>query len=113
MKEKKKVPYRKVRAWIKTVDSTYTGTIFLSKDQTRISDVMNDERQFISLTDVESKDFASPKAYLAINKDLIELVEIVEPEVVDRKWDRSHDLQRSIYFQFSYPHQNCLRCRDP
>jgi hypothetical protein len=81
MKEIKKAPYRKVRAWIKTLSSTYTGTIFLSKDQTRISDVMNDERQFISLIDVESKDFASPKAYLAINKDLIELVEILEPEM--------------------------------
>ena len=79
MKEKR-VSHRKVRAWIKTLDSTYTGTIYLSKDQTRISDVMNDERQFISLTDVESKDFASPKAYLAINKDLIELVETLEPE---------------------------------
>jgi len=43
--------------------------------------VMNDERQFISLTDVESKDFASPKAYLAINKDLIELVEILDPDL--------------------------------
>lgn len=81
MKEKKKkVPYRKVRAWIKTVDSTYTGTIYLPKDHTRISDVMNDERQFISMTDVDSKDFASPKAYLAINKDLIELVEILDLE---------------------------------
>ena len=81
MKEKKRGSYRKVRAWIKTLDSTYTGTIYLSRDQTRISDVMNDERQFVSLTDVESKDFASPKAYLAINKDLIELVEILEPEL--------------------------------
>ena len=81
MKEKKKVSYRKVKAWVKTVDSTYTGTIYLPKDQTRISDVMNDERQFISMTDVESKDFASPKAYLAINKDLIELVEILDAEL--------------------------------
>ncbi len=81
MKEKKRVPYRKVKAWVKTVDSTYTGTIYLPKDQTRISDVMNDERQFISMTDVESKDFASPKAYLAINKDLIELVEILDAEL--------------------------------
>lgn len=81
MKEKK-VPSRKVRVWIRTVDSAYTGTIYLPKDQTRISDVMNDERQFISMTDVESKDFASPKAYLAINKDLIELMEILEePEM--------------------------------
>jgi len=83
MKEKKKVQYKKVRAWIKTVDSTYTGTIYLPIDHTRISDVMNDERQFISMTDVDSKDFASPKAYLAINKDLIELVEILDP---DREW---------------------------
>jgi hypothetical protein len=81
MKEKKKVQYKRVRAWIKTVDSTYTGTIYLPKEQTRISDVMNDERQFISMTDVDSKDFASPKAYLAINKDLIELVEILDPEM--------------------------------
>ncbi|MBP1724426.1 MAG: hypothetical protein H6Q44_2131 [Deltaproteobacteria bacterium] len=80
MKEKKKVQFRRVRAWIKTVDSAYTGTIYLPKDQNRVSDLMNDERQFISLTDVESKDFASPKAYLAINKDLIELVEILDFE---------------------------------
>jgi hypothetical protein len=81
MKEKKKVQYKKVRAWIKTVDSAYTGTIYLPKEETRISDVMNDERQFISMTDVDSKDFASPKAYLAINKDLIELVEILDPDM--------------------------------
>ena len=82
MKKKKdlKTEYRKVRAWIKTIDSAYTGTVYLPADQTRFSDVMNDERQFISMTDVESKDFASPKTYLAINKDLIELVEILEPD---------------------------------
>ena len=72
--------YRKVRAWVKTVDSAYTGTVYLPADDTRFSDVLNDERQFISMTDVESKDFAQPKSYLAINKDLIELVEILEPD---------------------------------
>jgi hypothetical protein len=75
-----KLEYRKIRTWIKTIDSAYTGTVYLPADQTRFSDVLNDERQFISMTDVESKDFASPKAYLAINKDLIELVEILEPD---------------------------------
>ncbi len=76
-----KVKYRKVRAWVKTVDSAYTGTIYLPMDQSRFSDVINDERQFISMTEVESKDFALPKTYLAINKDLIELVEILEPDI--------------------------------
>ncbi|NWF54222.1 MAG: hypothetical protein HXY45_05450 [Syntrophaceae bacterium] len=78
MREKKKVQFRKVRAWIKTVDSVYTGTLYLPNDRDRISDLMNDERQFISVTDVESKDFPSPKKYLAINKDLIELVEVLD-----------------------------------
>ena len=80
MKKKKDTqePYRKVRAWIKTADSAFTGTLYLPGDQTRISDLLNDERQFISMTNVESKDFASPKAYLAINKDRVELVEILE-----------------------------------
>ncbi len=81
MKEKKKVQYKKVKALIKTVNSTYTGNIYLPQEQTRISDIMNDERQFISMTDVESKDFASPKPYLALNKDLIELVEILDPDM--------------------------------
>ena len=81
MKEKKKVQYKKVKALIKTVNSTYTGNIYLPQEQTRISDVMNDERQFISMTDVESKDFASPKPYLALNKDLIEMVEILDPDM--------------------------------
>ena len=82
MKKKKDAqePYRKVRAWIKTADSAFTGTLYLPGDQTRISDLLNDERQFISITNVESKDFASPKAYLAINKDRVELVEILESD---------------------------------
>ena len=72
--------FRKVRAWIKTADSAYTGTLHLAEGRTRISDLLNDERQFISMTNVESKDFASSKAYLAVNKDRIELVEILESD---------------------------------
>jgi hypothetical protein len=82
---KKKGNFRKVRAWVKTAASAYTGTIYLPADQTRISDIMNDERQFLSMTDVESKDFSSPKPYLAINKDLIELVEILDLEPPDKE----------------------------
>lgn len=79
-KKERKPKYRKVRAWVKTTTSTYTGDIYLPPKQTRFSDVMNDKRKFISLTDVESRDFAEPKSFLAINKDLIELVEVIEPK---------------------------------
>lgn len=78
-KRKVKEKFRKVRVWVKTVDSSYTGFVYLPADRKRFSDVLNDERKFLSITDVESKDFASPKAFLTINKDLIELVEILDP----------------------------------
>jgi len=77
-KKERKPKYQKVRAWVKTASSTYTGNIYLPPNQKRFSDVMNDKRKFISMTDVESKDFAAPKSFLAINKDLIELVEVIE-----------------------------------
>jgi len=79
-KKERKPKYKKVRAWVKTANSTYTGNIYLPPNQRRFSDVMNDKRKFISMTDVESKDFAEPKSFLAINKDLIELVEVIEPK---------------------------------
>ncbi|MFH1756902.1 MAG: hypothetical protein ABH969_02535 [Pseudomonadota bacterium] len=78
-KRKVKAKFRKVRVWVKTVDSAYTGFVYLPAGRKRFSDVLNDERKFLSITDVESKDFASPKSFLTINKDLIELVEILEP----------------------------------
>jgi len=78
-KRKVKAKFRKVRVWVKTVDSAYTGFVYLPAERKRFSDVLNDERKFLSITDVESKDFASPKSFLTINKDLIELVEILEP----------------------------------
>jgi len=79
-KKERKPKYRKVKAWVKTATSTYTGNIYLPPKQGRFSDVMNDKRKFISMTDVESKDFAEPKSFLAINKDSIELVEVIEPK---------------------------------
>lgn len=69
---------RSVRVWVRTVNASYRGTITIPAGVKRLSDVINDERQFISLTEVESKDFASPKPYLAINKNLIEMIEILE-----------------------------------
>ena len=76
-KPKKKI--RKIRVWMKTHDSAFTGFVYLPGGRQRFSDVLNDKRKFLSITDVESKDFASPKSFLAINKDLIEVVEILEP----------------------------------
>ncbi len=69
---------RRVKVWVKTTASAYTGFISLPAEGKRFSDIINDERKFISITNVESKDFASPKPFLVINKDLIELMEVLE-----------------------------------
>ena len=79
-KRKVKGKIRRVKVWVKTMDSAYTGFIYLPEDCDRFSDVVNDERKFISITDVESKDFASPKPFLVINKDTIELMELLESD---------------------------------
>jgi len=71
---------RRVKVWVKTTASAYTGYISLPAEGKRFSDIINDERKFISITDVEAKDFAAPKPFLVINKDLIELMEVLESE---------------------------------
>jgi len=71
---------RRVKVWVKTINSTYTGFIYLPGKRKRFSDIINDEREFISITDVESKDFAVPKPFLVINKELIELMEVLESD---------------------------------
>ncbi len=75
-----KVKMRRVKVWVKTTDSAYTGFIYLPGEGKRFSDIINDDRKFISITDVESKDFAMPKSFLVINKDLIELMEVLESD---------------------------------
>jgi hypothetical protein len=77
---KAKGKIRRVKVWVKTMDSAYTGFIYLPGESKRFSDIINDERKFISITDVESKDFALPKPFLMINKDTIELMELLESD---------------------------------
>ena len=79
-KRKAEGKIRRVKVWVKTIDSAYTGFIYLPGESKRFSDIINDERKFISITDVESKDFASPKPFLMINKDTIELMEVLESD---------------------------------
>ncbi len=78
MERKKAGNHRRVKVWVKTTASDYTGFITLPGEGKRFSDIVNDERRFISITEVESQDFFAPKPFLVINKDLIEMVEVLE-----------------------------------
>ena len=46
----------------------------------RKAEKKTDYRKFLSMTDGESKDFAAPKAFVSIGKQLVEIVELLERE---------------------------------
>ena len=73
---------RFVKVRLKTRDKTYCGDIFVPAHHYRLSNVINDERQFIALTDAKEETMASEIhiGFLAINKNAVEWVRLVAEE---------------------------------
>ncbi|MFQ5963689.1 MAG: hypothetical protein ACE5KZ_05335 [Candidatus Scalinduaceae bacterium] len=73
---------RFVKIKLKVGDIIYKGDIFVHGCTKRVSDVVNDKRQFISLLntceEVESSDHDLEIGYIALNKNVIEWVRVVE-----------------------------------
>lgn len=70
---------RKAQVVIKTRTSTYTGLLLIPPMRKRVTDVLNDDdRTFISITDVTIDNASKPVPYVSINKHLIE--SIIESE---------------------------------
>jgi len=90
--KKKEGRFAKVR--LKTRDKIYYGEIFIPAFLARLSDVINDERHFISLSNTREETKASEIhiGFLAVNKNAVEWVreEELEPEKADQ-------VSRSIY----------------
>jgi hypothetical protein len=72
---------RLIRVRVKTGGKTYLGDIFVSENL-RISDVINDKRRFIVLTNVcevqQARDIQV--GYLAINKERTEWIELTDKQ---------------------------------
>ena len=92
-KEKKGV-FVKVK--LKTRDKIYYGDVFIPDYFSRLSDVINDERQFILLSNTkeETKVSEIDVGFLAINKSAVEWVRLLEKESEPEKTDQ---VSRSIY----------------
>ena len=88
---------RFVKVRLKTRDKTYYGDIFIPEHLYRLSSVINDERQFIALTDTkeETKTSEIHIGFLAINKNAVEWVRLIaeesEPEEVKQVSQHTHD----------------------
>jgi len=87
---------RFIKVCLKARDKTYYGDIFVPAYISRLSNVINDARQFIALTNTREETETSEIqiGFLAINKNSVEWVRLVEKESVpqeDGKFSRSFD----------------------
>jgi len=85
-----------VRVKLKTRDKIYYGDVFIPDYFSRLSDIINDERQFISLSHTKEETEVSEIdiGFLAINKNAVEWVRLVEKEPEPEKKDQ---VSRSLY----------------
>lgn len=72
---------QRIRVRIETGDKVYRGDLFLGKTE-RISDVVNDTRRFVVLSNAKEEGKLSDISvgFLALNKDSIESVRLCESE---------------------------------
>lgn len=68
-----------VRVRVKTYEKIYSGDIFVPQHLDRVSDVINDGRHFIILTNSreEAKTGDVPLGFLAVNKAIVEWVRLI------------------------------------
>ena len=68
-----------VRVRLKTRNKVYTGDIFMPHHVSRVSDVINDTRHFILLSNTSEETNTSEIniGFLAINKNIVEWVRLV------------------------------------
>ena len=66
---------KKVRVRIISASATYEGDLLIPPMRKRVSDVLNDDdKVFISLTDVRINEKEEAIAFISINKSLIEAI---------------------------------------
>jgi hypothetical protein len=71
---------RRVKVRMRTVSGTiFVGRVYV-QEKMRLTDVLNDEREFLALTEVEETDNPRKIPFLAIQKGAVETVTIV-PEM--------------------------------
>ncbi len=68
---------RRVKVSMRTVSGmVYVGRVYV-QEKMRLTDVLNDEREFLALTEVEETDNPRKIPFLAIQKGAVETVTII------------------------------------
>jgi hypothetical protein len=63
---------------VETDGGTYVGKVCVPDARLRVSDILADDRQFLSLTDVRVNDGEQAEAFMAVNKRFIRTLRIVD-----------------------------------
>jgi hypothetical protein len=69
---------RRATVRIETEGGVYVGQLRVAEGAHRVSDVLADDRQFLSLTDVRVNDGEQAEAYMALNKSFIRTLRILD-----------------------------------
>ena len=67
---------------VETDGGIYVGRIYVPDTRQRVSDVLADDRQFLSLTDVRVNDGEHVEAYMAINKSFVRTLRILDEDAL-------------------------------
>jgi hypothetical protein len=62
---------------IETDTATYVGRLYVPETKKRVSDVLSDERQFLSLTDVSVNHTPGIEPFVAINKTYVRTLRVL------------------------------------
>lgn len=76
------VPYVQSSRWarvrVETADGVYIGRLYIPENKKRLSDVLCDERPFLSLTEVSREGSQVHEPFVAINKIFVRTVRVLE-----------------------------------
>jgi hypothetical protein len=62
---------------IETDTAIYVGRLYVPETKKRVSDVLSDERQFLSLTEVTVNHASEVEAFVAINKNCVRTLRVL------------------------------------
>ena len=63
---------------LETEGCVYTGRMYVADGTLRVSDVLADDRQFLSLTEVKVNEADQVEAFMAVNKSYIRTLKILD-----------------------------------
>lgn len=68
---------------IETETGTYVGRVFIPENKKRLSDVLCDDRPFLSLTEVTVNDGEHIEPFIAVNKSWVRTVRVLDEGQAD------------------------------